>query len=297
MPGLVQVAASSICFCCSICAAFLKRSCSSRRSTSSRRGSSAASSGPDGLARQQHLALDVDEQRRRVDELAGHVHVAGLELVHIGQELRGDLGDGDVVDVDVLLADEVEQQIERAVVDLAHDDGEGRELGLSSGFFPWAPAWRRLLRGEQASRSAQVRAAALRLSAEALRLGRVAAWHPGAGSARRTWLRVAVRFRIGIVGCGSGLGSGSGSSPGVGSSLALVRSGSLHRRAIPVRGCRGKLIHRFVSHLVRCVDLVPCSWPCPRRSASPPALRPWSARRALAPGSIPLPESPPRPLR
>jgi hypothetical protein len=110
-PGLVQVAASSICFCCSIWAAFLKRSCSSRRSTSSRRGSSAASSGPAG-ARQQHLALDVDEQRGGVDELAGHIHVGGLELVDVGQELRRDLGDGNVVDVDVLLADQVQQQVE-----------------------------------------------------------------------------------------------------------------------------------------------------------------------------------------
>ncbi len=33
--------------------------------------------GPGGSARQQHLALDVDEQRRGVDEIAGHIHVAG----------------------------------------------------------------------------------------------------------------------------------------------------------------------------------------------------------------------------
>jgi hypothetical protein len=66
----------------------------------------------------------VDEQRSGVDELAGHVHVAGLELVHVGQELRRDFGDGNVVDVDVLLADQVQQQVERAVVDLAHDDRE-----------------------------------------------------------------------------------------------------------------------------------------------------------------------------
>jgi hypothetical protein len=40
------------------------------------------------------------------------------KLVDVGEKLRGDFGDGDVVDVDVLLADEVEQQVERAVVDL-----------------------------------------------------------------------------------------------------------------------------------------------------------------------------------
>ena len=74
---------------------------------------------PRRRARQQHLALDVDEERGGVDKLPGHVHIAGLELVHIGQELGRDFGDGDVVDVDVLLADKVEQEVERAVVDLA----------------------------------------------------------------------------------------------------------------------------------------------------------------------------------
>src|SRR5271157_497896 len=42
------------------------------------------------------------------------------------QVLLGDFGDRDVVDIDVLLADEVEQQIERAVVHCADDDGERR---------------------------------------------------------------------------------------------------------------------------------------------------------------------------
>ena len=86
--------------------------------------------GPGGRARQQHLALDVDEQRGGVDELAGHIHVGGAQLVDVGQELRRDFGDGDVVDVDVLLADQVEQQVERAVVDLADDDREGRLVGV-----------------------------------------------------------------------------------------------------------------------------------------------------------------------
>ncbi len=109
--------------------------------------------GAGGHARQQHLALDVNQQRRRVDELAGHVDVGGLELIDIGQELRGDLRDGNVVDVDVLLANQIEQQVERAVVDLADGDGERRLLGvLRSAFQPLAarlwpaclqePAWR-----------------------------------------------------------------------------------------------------------------------------------------------------------
>ena len=67
----------------------------------------------------------MDEQRGHVDELAGGVDVGLLEVVGVVEELAGDAGDGDVVDVDVLLADEVEQEVERAVVDLAYGDGEG----------------------------------------------------------------------------------------------------------------------------------------------------------------------------
>ena len=48
-----------------------------------------------------------------------------LQVVRVLEELRGDARDGDVVDVDVLLADEVEQEVEGAVVDLAYGDGEG----------------------------------------------------------------------------------------------------------------------------------------------------------------------------
>ena len=53
-----------------------------------------------------------------------------LKLMRVLEELRGDARDGDVVDVDVLLADEVEQKVERAVVDLADGDGERRLRGL-----------------------------------------------------------------------------------------------------------------------------------------------------------------------
>jgi len=51
-------------------------------------------------------------------------------MVHVGQELRGDFGDGNVVDVDVLLANEVKQQVERAIVYLTDKDREGRLLGV-----------------------------------------------------------------------------------------------------------------------------------------------------------------------
>ena len=39
--------------------------------------------------------------------------------------------DRDVVDVDVLLADQVEQQVERALINIADGDGKGKSL---SGF-------------------------------------------------------------------------------------------------------------------------------------------------------------------
>ncbi len=87
------------------------------------------------IARQQRLRLDVDEQRGHVDELAGGVDVGLLELVAVVEKLRGEQRDGDVVDVDILLADEVEQEIERAVVDLADGDGEGRLRGFLLGRF------------------------------------------------------------------------------------------------------------------------------------------------------------------
>ena len=49
----------------------------------------------------QHLALDMDEQRGDVDELAGGVNVCLFQVVRVLEKLRGDGGDGDVVDVDV----------------------------------------------------------------------------------------------------------------------------------------------------------------------------------------------------
>ena len=82
-----------------------------------------------GIARQQHLRLDVDQQRRRVDELGGNIHIELLHRLHVFQVLLGDLRNRDVVDVDVLLANEVEQQVERSVVHLVDHDREGRLVG------------------------------------------------------------------------------------------------------------------------------------------------------------------------
>src|SRR5271163_1755161 len=56
-------------------------------------------------------------------------------MLGVLEELAGDTGDGDVVDVDVLFTNEVEQKIEGAVVHLA-DRHRERRLG-SLFFFPF----------------------------------------------------------------------------------------------------------------------------------------------------------------
>ena len=77
--------------------------------------------------------------------LGGHlsgkdmVHIQLLDALHVGEKLRGDFPDGDIVDINVLFADEIEQQVERPVVDLSHADREGKIAdgrrchGLSAG--------------------------------------------------------------------------------------------------------------------------------------------------------------------
>ncbi len=68
------------------------------------------------IGRQQHFRFDVDQRRGHVNEVGRDVHVQLFELVQIFQILARDFGDRDVVDVDFLLLDQIEQQIERAVV-------------------------------------------------------------------------------------------------------------------------------------------------------------------------------------
>ena len=69
------------------------------------------------IGRKEHARLDVDQRCRHEDEFAGDVDVHLLEQVEIVEVLLGDLGNGNVVDIDLLLADEVEQQVERSLVD------------------------------------------------------------------------------------------------------------------------------------------------------------------------------------
>jgi len=73
------------------------------------------------IGREKHFGLDVDERGGHVDEFGGDVDVLNFELVEVGEVLRGDEGDLDVVDVHFLLFDEVEQEIEGTLV---HGDGD-----------------------------------------------------------------------------------------------------------------------------------------------------------------------------
>ena len=71
--------------------------------------------------RQQRPRLDVDERRRHHEEFTRHVQI---ELVHQAQRLQilgRDERDRDVVDADLVLLDEVQQQIERALEVLEPD--------------------------------------------------------------------------------------------------------------------------------------------------------------------------------
>ena len=67
--------------------------------------------------REQHPRLDVNERRGHENKFARHVNIQLLEHPQVVEVLFGDLGDGDVVDVDFLLADEVKEEVERPFVD------------------------------------------------------------------------------------------------------------------------------------------------------------------------------------
>ena len=83
-----------------------------------------------GIARQQRLRLDMNQQRRHVNKLARRIHIGLLQLVAVVQKLRRHQRDRNVVDVDILLADQVQQQVERPVVHLPHRHRERRLRSL-----------------------------------------------------------------------------------------------------------------------------------------------------------------------
>jgi hypothetical protein len=73
------------------------------------------------LGRQQHARLDLDEHGRHEQVFGGQLQVAAADLVHVAQVLARDIHHGDVEDVEVLLADQVEQQVQRPLEGLQED--------------------------------------------------------------------------------------------------------------------------------------------------------------------------------
>ena len=66
-------------------------------------------------ARQQHPRLDVDQRRRHHQELARDVEVHLLHQIDVVEVLLGDQRDRDVVDAELVLPDQMQQEIERAL--------------------------------------------------------------------------------------------------------------------------------------------------------------------------------------
>ncbi|MCY1408424.1 hypothetical protein D9M71_237440 [compost metagenome] len=67
-----------------------------------------------GRARQEHARLDLGEHRGHHQVLGRQLQAHGLHQLDIAHVLAGDFRHRDVEDVDVLLADQVQQQVERA---------------------------------------------------------------------------------------------------------------------------------------------------------------------------------------
>jgi hypothetical protein len=63
--------------------------------------------------RQEHARLDAGERRGHLEVLGGDVEVQHLHRVDVLEVLLGDEPDGDVDDVELVLADQVQEQLER----------------------------------------------------------------------------------------------------------------------------------------------------------------------------------------
>ena len=74
------------------------------------------------VAGQEDLRLDLHEGGSHEDETAGDFDVEQAQLTaNDGQILGGDGGDGNIVDVYLVLADEVKEQIQRSLEDVEDD--------------------------------------------------------------------------------------------------------------------------------------------------------------------------------
>ena len=75
-------------------------------------------------ARKDHLRLDVDEKRLDVEKLGGDLEVELLHEDEVLVVLAADVRDRDVAKIHLVLADEVEQQVQRPL-ELGHLDRVG----------------------------------------------------------------------------------------------------------------------------------------------------------------------------
>jgi len=85
------------------------------------------------LPRQEHLGFDVDQERGDEDELGLPVEIDLRLALEVAEIVAGDRGDGDVVDVDLLLADEEEEQVQRPLEDVEADLVAVARLGRGGG--------------------------------------------------------------------------------------------------------------------------------------------------------------------
>ena len=81
------------------------------------------------IARQQHLRFNVNKYGSHVNKISSHVNVQLANLFDVGQILRRDAGNRDIVNVDVLLADQVQQQVKRTFVNIS-DRNRKRRIAL-----------------------------------------------------------------------------------------------------------------------------------------------------------------------
>ena len=109
----------------------------SSRSRSSHRASSSSRSTVAGPG-QQAPGLELDERGGDQQELRGHVEVDGLEALDLGQVGVDDAGQADLVDVDLGGQDQLQEQVERALVGPVgqlgrhidrHDQRNGTDVG------------------------------------------------------------------------------------------------------------------------------------------------------------------------
>ncbi len=70
---------------------------------------------------QEHSRLDLHQRRRHDQEVPHHLRVQHLQQAHVSQVLLEDASDGDIVDIHLVPADQVQKQLHRAAVGVQLD--------------------------------------------------------------------------------------------------------------------------------------------------------------------------------